>query len=246
VLSRKAQPDKKRRKVDTGDFMTDTKKIMVGVICLLFAFSVYITTASGADNNISDPENISVGYNDSKGVGNFSENQQYYRIPEEVQHTYESSVNIESTYGDNPIHPALKEDGDILYNDIDFYVYSEYKQPYRISIYVNSLEDPHIFEGMTSFKAYHNFLVPEGVKKIKKIVIEIGPHSYKYEDIKIMHKEIDEDKAVVDDDETVSKKDSFMSTLQSFIAGVFACVVFALGFWQFWRHRLEHEVQDVI
>jgi fumarate reductase subunit D len=61
-----------------------------------------------------------------------------------------------------------------------------------------------------------------------------------------MHKEIDEDKAVVDDDETVSKKDSFMSTLQSFIAGVFACVVFALGFWQFWRHRLEHEVQDVI
>jgi len=224
--------------------MTDTKKIMVGIICLLFAFSVYTITASATNNSTYEAVPGSVNVNDSNS--NFTQAKEYYQIPEQAQGKYESSVNIESSYGDNPIHPSLTEDGDIMYNDIDFYIYTDYKQPYRISIYVNSLEDPHVIEGETSFQAKENFLVPEGVKKIKKIVVEIGPHSYKYEDIKIMHKEIDEDKAVVDDEETVSKKDSFMSTLQSFIAGVFASIVFAFGFWRFWKNHLEHEVQDVV
>lgn len=159
---------------------------------------------------------------------------------------YWTDVQIISSYLNNPIHPALLDENNIIYNDIDFYIYTHTSWEYRISIYMNSVDDPIVMEGKTMFKAVENFQVPEGAKKIKKIVILVGPHKYEWENIKIMHKAIDEETIYVSPEMEVTRRQMWLKTIQSFIAGLFAAVAFSFGFWQYWKHHLETEIQDVI
>ncbi|WP_135607278.1 hypothetical protein [Methanococcoides methylutens] len=166
--------------------------------------------------------------------------------PDVFQDKGRSDVQVISSYLNNPIHPALRSSDNILYNDIDFYIYSEDLQDYKISIYVNSLEDPHVMEGQTSFVAVENFMVPEGVKKIRKIVVLVGPEKYEWQNVKIMHKAIDEETVYSSPEAEITKKEMWLKSAQSFAGGVVAAVVFVFLFWKFWKHHLEHEIQEVI
>jgi len=229
--------------------------IQIGIICLALALIVYVDDAFAYDYDGEIPQEVldyrasseysnvtrtTINYSDI--VDGFGQ----YDIPKGALDTYQSDVKIVSSYLNNPIHPALLDANNIIYNDIDFFIYTKYIQEYQISIYMNSVDDPIIYKGETSFMAIENFQVPEGAKKIKKIVVLVGPHKYEWENIKIMHKAIDEETIYVSPEMEVTRREMWLKTIQSFIAGLFASVVFAFGFWRVWKNHLEHEIQDVI
>lgn len=221
--------------------------VVIGVMCLLLSVVLYAmpVNAVSVDEYNAVPSEVPAEWQ-NKTVGNFSDVPESKDIPIEALNKYQSDIQVISSYLNNPIHPALLDSNNILYNDIDFYIYSEYLQDYTITIYVNSLDDPHIIQGETSFVALENFMVPDGVKKLRKIVITIGPDKYEFENVKIMHKAIDEDKVFTSDQDEFSKKEMWLKTIQSFAAGVSAAIVFAFLFWRFWKHHIEHEVQEVL
>lgn len=221
--------------------------VVLGIMFLLFSVALYVipVNAQEDDDYYAAPDGVPEEWL-NRTAGNPYNGTVSKDIPPEALARYESDVQVISSYLNNPIHPALEDSNNILYNDIDFYVYTDYLQDYKISIYVNSLDDPYVMEGETSFMAVENFMVPEGTKKIRKIVVLMGPHKYEWENVKIMHKAIDEDKVFTSPEDDISKKEMWFKTIQSFAGGLFAAVVFAFMFWRFWRHHLEHEIQEVL
>ena len=225
----------------------NVKYVILGLICLIFASVMYVLPVSAVSEAVPDEVYEAFpNYTPSTGRLNSSTEPGAKTIPPEAVNSYQSDIKILSTYLNNPIHPALLDENNIIYNDIDFYIYSQYMQDYEISIYLNSVDDPIIFEGETAFMAMHNFMVPDGVKKIKKIVAIVGPTKYEWTNIRIMHKGIDEKVIYTSPAAEVTRRELWLKNIQAFIAGIFACIVFAFAFWRFWKRHLESEIQDVI
>lgn len=239
--------------------MKNIRYVYVGIFCLLLAVmmcSVSGSAVSVRSNSDYEAVPVEVQAHDTEYEAVPVEVREAQALAQELNVSYQdaqglisegdSGVQVLTSYLNNPIHPALRYSDNIIYNDVDFYLYSSEPTDYKISVYIQPDEPAFEVEGKIDFTRLVNYQVPDGVKKLRKVVVIIGDEKTEWDNVKVMHKAIDETKVYTSPEEDITTRQLWLFRIQAFAGGVVASCVFGWLFWKWWKKHLENQIQEVM